>query len=221
LQELQVADEPLAHAVGEASRAIGRAEHLAHRLHLADEEVRRAHPNGFQPEPLRAERHQVEPAVGIAGRLADLGQRPHRGHGQLSLTDLTALADQHDAERAVVGEARLDHRLVAVFEDVERQGDARAQHRVQRKERQVHHRALVARRGTLIAGSNSPRKRRSRRVTPTASSCADRNGPATSQWEQDLAVPASSAVRKLEPQPQPETAFGLLTVKPAPMSVST
>ena len=41
------------------------------------------------------------------------------------------------------------------------------------------------------------------------------------QWEQERAVPASSAVRKLEPQPQPETAFGLLTVKPAPMRVST
>ena len=41
------------------------------------------------------------------------------------------------------------------------------------------------------------------------------------QWEQLRAVPASSAVRKLEPQPQPETAFGLLTVKPAPIRVST
>jgi hypothetical protein len=41
------------------------------------------------------------------------------------------------------------------------------------------------------------------------------------QWEQERAVPASSAVRKLEPHPQADTAFGLLTVKPAPMSVST
>ena len=41
------------------------------------------------------------------------------------------------------------------------------------------------------------------------------------QWEQDRGEPASSPVRKLEPQPQPETAFGLLTVKPAPISVST
>ena len=44
---------------------------------------------------------------------------------------------------------------------------------------------------------------------------------AVGQWAQDRAVPASSAVRKLEPQPQAATAFGLLTVKPAPMSVST
>ena len=41
------------------------------------------------------------------------------------------------------------------------------------------------------------------------------------QCEQERGVPSPSAVRKLEPQPQPETAFGLLTVKPAPMSVST
>src|SRR5690349_20363978 len=41
------------------------------------------------------------------------------------------------------------------------------------------------------------------------------------QCAQLLAVPASSAVRKLEPQPQAVTAFGLLTVNPAPMSVST
>src|SRR5215208_5585232 len=42
---------------------------------------------------------------------------------------------------------------------------------------------------------------------------------ASRQWAQDRALPASSAVRKLEPQPQPDTAFGLLTVNPAPISV--
>src|SRR3954447_5236049 len=41
------------------------------------------------------------------------------------------------------------------------------------------------------------------------------------QWAQARAVPESSAVRKLDPQPQAATAFGLLTVKPAPISVST
>lgn len=41
------------------------------------------------------------------------------------------------------------------------------------------------------------------------------------QCEQLFGEPVSSAVRKLEPQPQAATAFGLLTVKPAPMSVST
>ena len=51
---------------------------------------------------------------------------------------------------------------------------------------------------------------------------AGREGPSGDrQWEQERGEPASSPVRKLEPQPQPETAFGLLTVKPAPMRVST
>jgi hypothetical protein len=41
------------------------------------------------------------------------------------------------------------------------------------------------------------------------------------QCEQPFGDPVSSAVRKLEPQPQAATAFGLFTVKPAPISVST
>ena len=40
------------------------------------------------------------------------------------------------------------------------------------------------------------------------------------QWLQPPGLPADSAVRKLLPQPQPETALGLLTVNPAPMRVS-
>ena len=47
------------------------------------------------------------------------------------------------------------------------------------------------------------------------------DGRSVGQWEQPLGAPPSSAVRKLEPQPQAATAFGLLTVKPAPMRVST
>ncbi len=41
------------------------------------------------------------------------------------------------------------------------------------------------------------------------------------QWAQERAEPSSSAVRKLDPQPHAATAFGLFTVKPAPISVST
>ncbi len=40
------------------------------------------------------------------------------------------------------------------------------------------------------------------------------------QWLQPPGLPADSAVRKLLPQPQPDTALGLLTVNPAPISVS-
>ena len=58
-----------------------------------------------------------------------------------------------------------------------------------------------------------------RRLVSGARAC----GPTTrrGQCEQPFGAPPSSAVRKLEPQPQAATAFGLLTVKPAPMSVST
>ncbi len=40
------------------------------------------------------------------------------------------------------------------------------------------------------------------------------------QWLQPPGLPSESDVRKLLPQPQADTAFGLLTVKPAPISVS-
>ena len=49
----------------------------------------------------------------------------------------------------------------------------------------------------------------------------DRPRRSIDQCEQPFGAPSSSAVRKLEPHPQAATAFGLLTVKPAPMSVST
>jgi hypothetical protein len=45
-------------------------------------------------------------------------------------------------------------------------------------------------------------------------------GSALDQWWQAPGAPADSEVRKLLPQPHADTAFGLLTVKPAPISVS-
>jgi hypothetical protein len=62
-----------------------------------------------------------------------------------------------------------------------------------------------------ICGSTG---RRPRAVRP-------HRGATPGQWAQLLGAPLSSAVRKLDPQPHAETAFGLFTVKPAPMSVST
>jgi hypothetical protein len=41
------------------------------------------------------------------------------------------------------------------------------------------------------------------------------------QWWQAPGLPADSAVRNDDPQPQADTAFGLFTVKPAPIRVST
>ena len=79
--------------------------------------------------------------------------------------------------------------------------------------------AAVGQRGSpLVPGAGNHESRRE-----TGGSVEQRGGacPPGDQWEQLRAVPASSAVRKLEPQPQPDTALGLLTVKPAPIRVST
>ena len=96
-----------------------------------------------------------------------------------------------------------------------------------RADRSVRQRAAPAHGSTVPAISVAMVRRwmrRSRRCVPAASSyvegrsaLADRSG----QWAQARAAPSSSAVRKLDPQPQAATAFGLLTVNPAPISVST
>ena len=67
------------------------------------------------------------------------------------------------------------------------------------------------------SGNQQSRRGPAARVRWLAGAVTRRSG----QWAQERAEPASPSVRKLEPQPQPETAFGLLTVKPAPMRVST
>ena len=120
---------------------------------------------------------------------------------------------------------------------MERQGDPRAEHRVQREERQFHPAVIPATSwlGRIEAFSKSrgraarrarprrPGNRNSRRTRRRLSEDGRRVEAPTSvgQWEQPLGEPVSSAVRKLEPQPQAATAFGLLTVKPAPIRVST
>ncbi len=50
---------------------------------------------------------------------------------------------------------------------------------------------------------------------------AGRSRPTEAQWWQAPGAPSDSAVRNEEPQPHAATALGLLTVKPAPISVST
>ena len=99
LEQLQVADEAPAHAVGQPPRAFGRAEHLVERFDLANEVLRRRQADGLQAEPLRPERHQGEAPVRVAGRLTDLGDGADLGHGQVTLAHLAPLADEHDAER--------------------------------------------------------------------------------------------------------------------------
>lgn len=75
--------------------------------------------------------------------------------------------------------------------------------------------------GNLRDRPESKSRRSARRLLWVASWRRRPRRRGEGQWEQDFAWPLSSAVRKLEPQPQPVTAFGLFTVKPAPMSVST
>ena len=167
--------------------------------------------------------------------------RPDPGQLRRYRPDLAALADEDDAERRVIGEAPLDEPPVARLEDVERQGDPRTEDRVEREEGQVHRRASLVRvarpplrsgldrstaRPTRCAAGGRPggqeeaAGRRNRRLG-VFDGGGPRPGRRMDQCEQERAVPASSAVRKLEPQPQAATAFGLLTVKPAPISVST
>ena len=128
--------------------------------------------------------------------------------------DLAALADQHHAEGRGRVEAASDHHPVALLEHVEGERDAGRQDGVEREERDLHRPA-----GSLtetppgVPAASGWGRERAGRWTPRAL-------PAR-QCEQERGVPSPSAVRKLEPQPQPETAFGLLTVKPAPMRVST
>ena len=73
-------------------------------------------------------------------------------------------------------------------------------------------------------GGRRLRTQRRGRGAPTASHGGG-GDPGTArtrdQWLQALGLPAESAVLNDEPQPHAATAFGLFTVKPAPMSVST
>src|SRR5436190_14557753 len=71
--------------------------------------------------------------------------------------------------------------------------------------------------GRAAASGEQSRETNSRRAGRRLAFWLEAGGvPATAQWAQARAWPESSAVRKLEPQPQAATAFGLFTVKPAP-----
>ena len=122
--------------------------------------------------------------------------------------DLAAVPDQDDAERLVPFEATPGHRPVALLEDPERQGNARAEDGVEREERAAPRSAAVTGYGNAAGVAHRRRRIGGRAGRPA-------------QWAQPRGAPPSSAVRKLEPQPQAATAFGLLTVKPAPIRVST
>ena len=138
--------------------------------------------------------------------------------------DLATLPDQDDPERRRGLEAVADHRPVAVLEDVEGQGDAGAQDGVEREERQFHPAASrAAWRG--VRPGVSLRESNSRRNGPAAGGGGERRRPAPGlRWS----VGAGPGPSRRRPRSgswsrsrRPTTAFGLFTVKPAPMSVST
>ncbi len=75
------------------------------------------------------------------------------------VADLVAFADEKDSEGAMLFNARPDHELVALFEDVQRQGGAREKNGVQWEEGQFHDRTYAER-------MRSPRSQRARFSSP-------------------------------------------------------
>ena len=137
--EVEIADEATDRGRGQALGAGLVADLVVERGDLGEQVRLGLGVHGFDREPPGRGRQQVEPAVRVAPGLADLGecadagQRRHPGRA-----DLPAIADEHDPERLAAVEAAPGHRPVAFLEDVERQDDARTEHRVQRKERDLH-----------------------------------------------------------------------------------
>jgi hypothetical protein len=103
-----------------------------------------------QPDPVAADGDDVERAVGMRLGLGELepDAHPEQRLGAV-VTDLVALADRDRPEqplRRVVDPQQVVHeRPVAVLEHVQRHGDAREHHAVQREHRQpVGHTANLA-----------------------------------------------------------------------------
>ena len=88
----------------------------------------------------RGRRKELIAAVGKSIGLADLDKRPDLGQGKGAPdgADLAPVADQDDAKRGARLEAVAGQCPVALLEDVERDDDAGAQHRVQWEERDLH-----------------------------------------------------------------------------------
>ncbi len=192
------------------SGTVGRLRHgsggLVEQAHLTHEVRLRDRVHRLQPEALLPDGQDVEASVGVGPGATDGGGGPDGSHLAAGLPDLTALAQEHDAEWLTALDAAVDHEAVALLEDVQRQGHARTEHRTEREQRDLVHR------------SDGRTESERRALTGPPSPCV---WPSAAQWPQAPGAPANSSVRKLLPQPQPETALGLLTVKPAPMSVST
>jgi hypothetical protein len=142
--EVEVADEA---ADGGRGQALGTglvADLVVERGDLGEQVRLGLRIDGIDREPPGRGGQQVEPAVRVAAGLADLGEGTDTGQrGHPGRADLPSVADEHDPERLAGVQAALGHRPVALLEDVERQDDARTEHRVQREERDLHrHRSV-------------------------------------------------------------------------------
>ena len=167
-----------------------------------------------------------QPALGLVLRDPDEGDHDRRpaddvvepALGQAAALEHPVDDERQRPEREVRGPERDVNEGASFRGQVRHHGQASFSDPIRPMGRQYRRRRAMVRRESPER-ANPPVARRVRRISRGAA--APRGAGEGGQCAQDRAVPSSSAVRKLEPQPQAATAFGLLTVKPAPMSVST
>ncbi len=135
---VDIPDEPTSGHPGEPPGAVLVPDLLVDRLHPSDEIRLSVGEDLLDAEALGADGHEVEPAIGVAVSLADLGMGPDRRYGELARADLAAIADPDDPEAFVALETAFHHQPVARLEDVKGHGDPRTEDRVQREERDIH-----------------------------------------------------------------------------------
>ena len=83
-------------------------------------------------------------------QLADVGSGADTEWLHGCFSDFVALADQVDAERLVAFDAAVDHELVTLFEDVQRQAATGEKHSIQREDGQLHGPASPWRRSRAV-----------------------------------------------------------------------
>jgi hypothetical protein len=131
LEQLEVAKESLADAAGHPSgfrvttHILVDERHLTHQVRLLLVIER------LDPETTFAHGHDVEPPVGVAPCPPDERRSAHVRQAAIHGTHLTAVADEHGAEGLGAVDAARHEEAVALLEDVQRQGDTRAQHGVE------------------------------------------------------------------------------------------
>ena len=137
LEQFEVADEAAGRPVRELARLVGVPQLVIEDRRLRHEVQLLADTHLLDREAARPDDEQVVASVRVAARLADLGEGADRREGNGPLADLAPIADQDDAERQRAVDAVSDELAVALLEDVERKGDARAENGVEGEEREL------------------------------------------------------------------------------------